>query len=92
MAIEVLVSGLTTVIEALPALAMREAGTVALSRVVETKVVARAVVVVPAVQSTTDAAPKLLPLTVRVKAGPPACADFGAMLDTSGGRNATEIG
>ena len=35
--------GFTTVIEAVPAVAMREAGTVAVSCVEETKVVARAV-------------------------------------------------
>ena len=54
--------GLTTVIEAVPGLAMRAADTVAVSCVEETNVVVKAV----PFQRTDEVATKLVPFTVRV--------------------------
>jgi hypothetical protein len=68
--------GFTTVIEAVPAVAIREAGTVAVSCVEETNVVISAVVF-PFVQFTVEVEPKLVPFTVNVKSGPPIAAQFG---------------
>ena len=64
---------LTTVTEALPAVAMREAGTVAVSCVAETNVVVSAV----PFQFTVEIAAKFVPLTVNVNPGPPAVAQVG---------------
>ncbi len=65
--------GLTTVIEAVPAAAMRKAGTVAVSCVEETNVVASAV----AFQFTVEVETKFVPFTVNVNCGPPAAAQVG---------------
>ena len=65
--------GVTTVIEAVPAVAMREAGTVAVSRVEETNVVVSAV----PFQFTVEPEAKLVPLTVNVNCKPPAAAQVG---------------
>jgi hypothetical protein len=64
--------GLTTVIEAVPAVAMREAGTVAVSCVEEPLVVSA----VP-FQFTVEPETKLVPLTVNVNPLPPAVAQVG---------------
>ena len=65
--------GFTTVIEAVPAVAIREAVTVAVSCVEETKVVARAV----PFQFTVEVETKFVPFTVNVNCGPPAVAQVG---------------
>ena len=65
--------GVTTVIEAVPAVAIREAGTVAVSWVEETNVVASAV----AFHFTVEPETKLVPFTVRVNCAPPAVAQLG---------------
>jgi hypothetical protein len=65
--------GFTTVTEAVPAVAMREAGTVAVSCVEETNVVTSAV----AFQLTSEVETKFVPLTVNVKSVPPTVAQFG---------------
>jgi hypothetical protein len=65
--------GFTTVIEAVPAVAMRAAGTVAVSCVAETNVVARDV----AFHFTVEPEAKLVPFTVNVNCGPPAVAQVG---------------
>jgi hypothetical protein len=65
--------GFTTVIEAVPAVAIREAGTVAVSFVEETYVVASAV----PFQSTVEVETKFVPFTVNVNCGPPAVAQVG---------------
>ena len=65
--------GFTTVIEAVPAVAMREAGTVAVSCVEETNVVASAV----AFHFTVEVETKFVPFTVKVNCGPPAAAQIG---------------
>jgi hypothetical protein len=67
------VPGFTTVIEAVPAVAMREAGTVAVSCVEEANVVVSAV----AFQFTSEVETKFVPLTVNVKSVPPTVAQFG---------------
>jgi hypothetical protein len=64
---------LTTVIEAVPAVAMRAAGTVAVSCVAETNVVVSAV----PFQFTVEIVAKFVPLTVKVNPGPPAVAQVG---------------
>ena len=64
---------LTTVIEAVPAAVIRDAGTIAVSRVEETKVVVNAV----AFHFTVEPETKLVPLTVRVNCGPPTAAQVG---------------
>ena len=64
---------LTTVIEAVPAVAMRAAGTVAVSCVAETNVVVSAV----PFQFTAEIAAKFVPLTVNVNPRPPAVAQVG---------------
>jgi len=64
---------LTTVIEAVPAAVIRDAGTIAVSRVEETKVVVNAV----AFHFTVEPETKLVPFTVSVNCGPPATAQFG---------------
>jgi len=64
--------GVTTVIEAVPAVAMREAGTVAVSCVDEPLVVSA----VP-FQFTVDPETKLVPFTVNVNCAPPAVAQVG---------------
>ena len=65
--------GLTTVIEAVPALAMREAGTVAVSCVEETNVVVSAA----PFQFTIEVESKFMPLTVNVNCISPAEAQVG---------------
>src|SRR5436190_1935603 len=65
--------GFTTVIAAVPALAMRMAGTVAVSCVKETYVVANAV----PFQLTVDVERKFVPFTVNVNCPPPAVAQVG---------------
>jgi len=65
--------GLTTVIEAVPAVAIREAGTVAVSWVGETNVVASAV----PFHFTVEVETKFVPFTVNVNCAPPAEAQVG---------------
>ena len=65
--------GFTTVIEAVPAVAIREAGTVAVSCVEETNIVASAV----PFQFTVEPETKFVPFTVKVNCGPPAPAQVG---------------
>jgi len=65
--------GVTTVTEAVPALAMRAAGTVAVSCVAETNAVVSAV----PFQFTVEPETKLVPFAVSVNCGPPAVAQFG---------------
>jgi len=65
----------TTVIEAVPALAMRTAGTVAVSCVEETKVVVSAV----PFQFTVEPETKFVPFTVNVNCGPPGVTQVGSM-------------
>jgi hypothetical protein len=65
--------GVTTVTEAVPAVAMRAAGTVAVSCVAETNVVVSAV----AFHFTVEPERKLVPFTVKVNCGPPAVAQVG---------------
>jgi hypothetical protein len=72
-ALDVPPHGLTTAIEAVPAVAMRAAGTVAVSCVAETNVVVNAV----PLQFTVEPLTKLVPLTVKVNPGPPAVAQVG---------------
>ncbi len=71
--LDVAPQGLTTVIEAVPAVAMREASTVAVSWVEETNVVVSAV----PFQFTVEPETKLVPFTVNVNCGPPAVAQVG---------------
>ena len=72
-AFDVAPQGLTTVTEAVPAVAIREAGTVAVSCVEETNVVASAV----AFHFTVEVETKFVPFTVKVNCGPPAVAQVG---------------
>ena len=65
--------GVTTVIEAVPAAAMRAGGTVAVSCVAETNVVVSAV----PLHLTVEPETKLVPFTVSVNCGPPAVAHVG---------------
>src|SRR4029077_4942944 len=65
--------GFTTVTDAVPAVAMSEAGTVAVSCVEETNVVASEV----APQRTVEVETKFVPVTVKVNCGPPAVAQAG---------------
>jgi hypothetical protein len=65
--------GLTTVIEAVPGLAMREADTVAVSCVEETNVVVSAA----PLQFTIEVEMKFMPLTVNVNCGSPTAAQIG---------------
>jgi len=65
--------GFTTVIEAVPGVAIRAAVTVAVSCVEETKVVVSAV----AFHFTVEVETKFLPITVRVNCAPPAVAHVG---------------
>ena len=65
--------GLTTVIEAVPGLAMREADTVAVSCVEETNVVVSAA----PFQFTIEVEMKFMPLTVNVNCGSPTAAQIG---------------
>jgi hypothetical protein len=65
--------GFATVIDAVPAVAIREAGTVAVSWVEETNVVVRAV----PFHFTIEPETKLVPLTVNVNCEPPAAAQVG---------------
>ena len=65
--------GVTTVIEAVPAVAMRAAGTVAVSCVADTNVVASAV----AFHFTVEPETKFVPFTVRVNCGLPAAVQLG---------------
>jgi hypothetical protein len=67
--------GFATVIEAVPALAIREAGTVAVSCVEETYVVASAV----PLQFTVEVERKFVPFTVNVNCGPPGVTQFGSI-------------
>ena len=71
-ALDVPPHGVTTVTEAVPAVAMREAGTVAVSCVEEPLVVSA----VP-FQFTVDPETKLVPFTVNVNCAPPAVAQVG---------------
>jgi hypothetical protein len=61
------------VIEAVPAFAIRAAGTVAVSRVEETNTVASGV----PFQFTVELETKFVPVTIRVNCGPPTVAQFG---------------
>src|SRR4029450_6337509 len=72
--------GLTTVTLAVPAAAMSAAPIWAVSLVLFTKLVGRAL---PA-HCTTEPGIKPSPLTVSVKAAPPACAEAGARLSSAG--------
>jgi len=72
-ALDVPPHGLTTVIEAVPGLAMREADTVAVSWVEETNVVVSAA----PFQFTVEVETKFVPLTVNVNCGSPAAAQVG---------------
>ena len=65
--------GFTTVIDAVPALAMREVGTAAVSCVEETNVVVREA----PFQRTVEVETNLVPFTVRVKPVLPAATQFG---------------
>ena len=65
--------GFTTVTEAVPAVDIRDAGTVAVSCVEETNVVASAV----AFHCTVEVPTKFVPFTVKVNCGPPAAAQVG---------------
>jgi len=65
--------GLVTVIDAVPAAAMREADTVVVNWVEEPNVVASAA----PFQFTVEPETKLVPLTVKVNPGPPAVAQVG---------------
>ena len=65
--------GVTTVIEAVPAVTIRAAGTVAVSCVAETNVVVSEVPLHLTVEPDT----KLVPLTVSVNCGPPAAVQVG---------------
>jgi hypothetical protein len=65
--------GVTTVIEAVPGLAIKEAGTVAVSCVAETNVVVSAV----PLHLTVDPETKLVPFTVSVNCPPPTVAQVG---------------
>src|SRR5207245_8994222 len=65
--------GVTTVIDAVPAVAMRAAGTVAVSCVAETNVVVSAV----PFHLTVEPDAKLVPFTVSVNCGPPAVVQVG---------------
>src|SRR5262245_50959138 len=76
----VLVTGFVTVTGAAPAEVMAEAGMTAVNRVALTKEVAHAV----PPKFTVDAASKKLPLTVSVKAAPPATPLFGETAVTVG--------
>jgi len=67
--------GFTTVIGGVPAVAMREAGTAAVSCVEETNVVISAV----PFQFTVEVETKFVPFTVNVNPGPPAAAQVGLM-------------
>jgi hypothetical protein len=71
--LDVAPQGLTTVIEAVPAFAIREAGTVAVSCVEETNVVASA----DPFQFTVELETKFVPFTVNVNCGPPTAAQVG---------------
>jgi len=66
-------AGFTTVMDAVPAVAMSAAGTVAVSCVEETNVVVSEV----APQRTVEVETKLVPVTVKVNCGPPAIAQVG---------------
>jgi hypothetical protein len=77
---EIPIKVVKTVMAAVPALAMSLAGISAVSLLRLPNVVARSA----PFQRTTDSAVKLLPLTVRVKAGPPARAEVGLMLEILG--------
>ena len=66
-------AGFTTVTDAVPALAIRAAGTVAVSRVALTNVVVSAV----PFQFTVEPETKLVPFTVNVNCAPPAVAEVG---------------
>jgi len=72
--------GVDTVTEAFPAVAMSSAGIVAFNWVEDTKVVGRSFVF----HCTTESVTKLLPLTISVKAAPPAGRDVGLMLKIAG--------
>jgi hypothetical protein len=72
-AFDVAPHGLTTVTEAVPGVAMREAATVAVSCVEETNVVVSAA----PFQFTIEVETKFVPLTVNVNCGSPAAAQVG---------------
>ena len=72
-AFDVAPQGVTTVIDAVPAVAISEAGTVAVSCVAETKVVVNAV----AFHFTVEPETKLVPFTVKVNWVPPAVVQVG---------------
>jgi hypothetical protein len=73
-------AGLNTVTAAVPAVAMSTAPMAAVNCVAETKVVARA----EPFHCTTEVETRLLPLTVSVKAVPPAVAEEGFRPETVG--------
>ncbi len=68
--------GFTTVMVAVPMAAISAAAIVALNSVLDTNAVVRSVLV----HITTEPAMKFVPITVRVKVGPPASAVAGLML------------
>lgn len=72
-AIDVPPHGVTAVTEAVPAVAMRAAGTIAVSRVAETNVVASGL----PFQFTVEPEMKFVPFTVNVNCAPPAVAQVG---------------
>ena len=72
-AVDVPPHGVTTVIDEVPAVAMRTAGTVAVSCVAETKPVASGL----PFQFTVEPETKFVPFTVSVNCGPPAVAQVG---------------
>ena len=72
--------GFATVIDAVPAVAIRDAGTAAVSWVEETNVVVSAV----PFQFTVEAETNFVPFTVKVNCGPPAVAQVGLIEVTVG--------
>ena len=75
-AVDVPPPGFSTLTKAVPAVAIKEAGTKALNWLLENEVV-RAVVVVPEFHWITEPVTKFAPITSNWKAGPPAAADDG---------------
>src|SRR5271170_2841326 len=76
--------GFATVIVDVPAVASRDAVTVADRRVELTTVVDNAVVVVPAVQLTVAPEAKPVPCTFKVKPAPPGAAEMGWIVSMNG--------
>ena len=78
--LETIPPGLATVTEILPTDAISDPGTAAVKRVEETNVVVR----LTPFQATIDPETNPVPFTVRVKPDPPATAEPGLKLDTTG--------